>query len=92
MNETKHTFLYLKKYHSLILFSKGAHSLLSAWEIDGETYTLRGDFFMTHIFFLEPVGANACTPLQAASSGMTLTHLIGCVSLDRLSILTGLTA
>ena len=27
----------------LILFSKGAHNLLLVWEIDGETYTQRGD-------------------------------------------------
>ena len=35
-------------------------------------------------------GANACTPLQAVSSETTLMPLIGCISLARLSILTGL--
>ena len=55
-----------------------------AWEIDGETYTQIGDFFLSHIFFREPVGANACTPLQAVSSE---TLLLGCVSFARLSIL-----
>ena len=63
--ETKHTSLW--KYISLVLFSKGAHSLLQVWKIDGETYTQRGDFFLAHIFFLEPGGANVCTPLQAVS-------------------------
>ena len=56
---------------SLILFSKGAHSLSLVWEIDGETYTQRGDFFLSHIFFQEPEGANACTSLQAVSSETT---------------------
>ena len=63
------SFLY--KNISLILFSKEAHSLLWVWEIDGETYTQRRDFFLSHIFFLEPEGANACTPLQAVSSETT---------------------
>ena len=61
MNE-RNTLLY-KKYISLISFSKGAHSLLLVWEIDGETYTQRLDFFLPHIFFVEPGDANACTPL-----------------------------
>ena len=30
---------------SLILFSKRPHYLVVNWEIDGETYTQRGDFF-----------------------------------------------
>ena len=64
MNEPKYTSLW--KYISLILFSKG-HSVCSKFEIDGETYIQRGDF-LYHIFFLEPGGANACTPLQAVSS------------------------
>ena len=76
------TLLY--KNISLILFSKGPHCLLLVWEIDGETYTQRGDFFLSHIFFREPGGANACIPLQAVSSEMPL---LGCVSLARLSIL-----
>ena len=43
---------------------KEAHSLLLVWVIDGETYTQSGDFFLSHIFFREPGGANACIPLQ----------------------------
>ena len=58
---TKHFFI--KVY--LILFSKGAHCLLLVWEVDGETYTQRGDFFLTHSFFREPGSANACTPSLA---------------------------
>ena len=57
------------------------------WEIDGETYTQRGDFFLSHIFFREPGSANACTPLQAVSSEMSEMPLIGCLSLAQLSIL-----
>ena len=78
---TNETFLYKNK--SLILFSKEAHSLWLVREIDGVTYTQRGDF-LSHIFFRESGGANACTPLQAVSSE---TPLIGCLSLARLSIL-----
>ena len=81
MNE-RNTLLY--KNISLILFLKGAHSLLLVWEIDGETYTQREDFFLSHTFFREPGGANACTSLQAVSSETPLT---GCVSLARLPIL-----
>ena len=55
------TFLY--KNISLIFFSKRADSLLLVWEIDGETYTQRRDFFLSHIFFREPGGANVCNPL-----------------------------
>ena len=35
-----------------------------SWEIDGEKYTQREDFFFPYLF-REPGGANACTPLQA---------------------------
>ena len=67
--EQRGTLIY--KNISLILFSKGAHCLLLVWEIDGETYTQKGDFFLSHIFFREPGGVNTCTPLQAVSSEMT---------------------
>ena len=83
--EQRGTHIY--KNISLILFSKGAHSLLLVWEIDGETYTQRGDFFLSHVCFLEPGGANPCTPLQAVSSETPKTPLIGCLSLARLPIL-----
>ena len=66
---------------------KRAHSFLLVWEIDGETYNQRGDFFLSHIFFLEPGGCNACTPLQAMSSERSETPLIGCVSIVTFQIL-----
>ena len=59
--QTKHFY----KNISLILFSKGAHSWLLVWEIDGKTFTQRRDFFLSHIFFWEPGDANACTPLTS---------------------------
>ena len=74
------TLLYINI--SLILFLKGAYSLLSVWEIDWDIYTQRGDF-LSHTFFWEPGGANAYTPLQAISSKMPL---LGCVSLAWLPI------
>ena len=83
MNNGEHVYIKIP----LILFSKGAHSLFLVWEIDEETYTQRGDFFLSHIFFREPWGANACTPLPAVSSETSETPLIGCLSLARLSIL-----
>ena len=72
---------------SFILFSKGNHSLLLVWEIDGETYTQSRDFFLPHIFFLEPGGANTWTPLQAVSSETSVMHRIGFLSLAQFSIL-----
>ena len=71
---------------SLILFSKGAHRLSLVWEIDGETYTQRGDFFLSHIFW-EPGGAKTCTPLQAVSSELSEMPLISYLSLAWLPIL-----
>ena len=71
---------------SLILFSKGAHSLLLVWEIDGETYTQRRNFFLSRIFFWEPGCAIACASLKAISSD-DLTPLIGFMSLAWLPIL-----
>ena len=58
----------LHKNISLILFYKEAHSLLLVCEIDRETYTQGGDFFLSYLFFQEPWSANAGTPLQAVSS------------------------
>ena len=59
--EQRGTHIY--KNISLVLFSKEDHSLLFVWEIDGETYTQRGDF-LSHIFFLGLGGTNACTPCK----------------------------
>ena len=78
--EQRGTCIY--KNISLILFSKEAHSLLFVWEIDRETYTQRGPFF-----FREPRSADSSTRLQAVSSEMSETPLIGRLSLARLSIL-----
>ena len=58
---------------SLLFYSHKGPSVVS-WE----TYTQRGDFFLSHTFFEERGGANACTPSLAK------TPLIGCVSLARL--------
>ena len=84
---TNETYLFIKNI-SLILLSKGAPLFVVIWEIDRETYTQRGDFFLSHIFFREPGDANACTPLQAVSSERFETPLICCVSLARLPILS----
>ena len=43
---------FRNKNISLILFSKGAHSLLLVWE----KYTQRGEFFLSNIFFWESGG------------------------------------
>ena len=68
MNE-RNTLVY--KNISFILFLKGAHSLLLVWEIDGETHTLRGDFFLSYILFQEPVDANPWITMQAVSPETT---------------------
>ena len=81
MNE-RNTLLY--KNTSLILFSKGAHSLLWVWEIDGETYTQRGDFFWPFIFFLEPLVSTLAPPCQPYRQRRPWS---ACVSFARLSIL-----
>ena len=83
--EQQRTRIYKNTSH--ILFSKGAHSLLLVWEINGETYTQRGDFFLSHIFFREPGGTNTCTLLQAGSSETSEMPLFSCLSLARFPIL-----
>ena len=50
---------------SLILFSKRVHSLLLDWEIHGETYTQRGDFYLSYTFFREPGGCQRLHPLAS---------------------------
>ena len=92
---------YIYKNISLILFSKGAHRLLLVWEIDGETYTQRRDFFLSHIFFREPGSANACThfashivrDIRDASDrlrvpGSTLDSLAGQSKSDRVVLIS----
>ena len=70
-NEWTKTLLYKKKYISHFILAKGAHRLLLVWEIDGETYTHRGDSVLSHIFFRDQGGANACTPVQPVFSETT---------------------
>ena len=59
---TNETLLY--KNISVILFSKGTHYFLLVWEIEGETYTQRGNFFLSHTFFREPGGATLTPPCK----------------------------
>ena len=58
---TKH---FLIKIYLSFYSQKGPWFVIS-WEIDGETYTQRGDFFLSHIFFQESMGANACSPTES---------------------------
>ena len=58
----KRNTLVYKKNISLILFSKGPQFVVS-WEIDGETYTQRKDFFP----YLLP-GAKGCQRLHPFAS------------------------
>ena len=45
----QNTLLY--KNISLIFFLEKGPQFVTSWEIDGETYTQRGDFFLSHTFF-----------------------------------------
>ena len=69
----------------LILCLKGTHcfvvSLRDRWR---DIYSKRG--LLASYFLPGARGANACTPLQAVSSG-TLTPLLGCVYHARFPIL-----
>ena len=76
INETKrNTLLYKNISLSHFILEKSTQFVVSLRERererDGETYTQRGDFFLPHIFFLEPGGADTCTPLQAVLSETT---------------------
>ena len=71
----RNTFLIKKISHFTLC---RAHSLPLVWEIDGETYTQREDFFP----YLLP-GARCCQRLHPLASSSE-TPLIGCVSLARL--------
>ena len=76
---TNETHFFIKKYISHFILEKGPQFVVS-WEIDGETYTQREDFFT----YLLP-GARGCQrlhPLQARQRRPN--PLIGCVSLTRL--------
>ena len=71
MND-RNTFLYKNISHFILVRDP---QFVVSLEIDGETQI--GDFFLSHIFFWEPGGANACTPMRAVSSERPL---IGCMS------------
>ena len=73
MNERTHFFI---KNISLTLYSQKGWCFCGVWEIGGETYTQREDFFFQ---YLVP-GAKGCHLLASSSE----TPLIGCVSLARL--------
>ena len=79
INNEKNVYIKI----SLILFSKRAQCLLLVWKRDGETFAQWGDIFLSHNFFLEPAGTNACILVQAVLSERSETRLIGCVSLVR---------
>ena len=69
---TNETHFFIKIYISF--YSRKEHKgCCKVWEIDGETCTQRGDFFLPQIFFLEQGGANAWTPLQAGLSQTTFS-------------------
>ena len=62
MNERTHFFI--KIYISHTLFSKGLMFLLCVRDGWRDIYSERERTSSSHIFFQEPGGANACTPLQ----------------------------
>ena len=74
MNERTHFFI--KTYLSHFILEMG-WCFCGVWEMGGETYTQREDFFFPYLLPGAWV-ANSCTPLQAE------TPLIGCVSYARL--------
>ena len=54
------TLLY--KNISLSFYSRKGHTVCCNFDRDAETYTQRGDFFLPHIFFLEPRGCQRLHP------------------------------
>ena len=74
---TNKTLLY-KKNISLTLYSRKGWRFCGVWEKGGETYILR-ERTSSRIFFQEPGGANACTPLQARQRRLWSA---GCPTLD----------
>ena len=74
----RNTLLY--KNISLTLYSRKDWCFCGVWEMGGETYTQREDFFFFP-YLLQ--GARGCQHLHPLSSSSE-TPLIGCVSLSRL--------
>ena len=58
MNERTHFFY--KTYISLTLYSRKAWCFCDVWEMGGETYTQRGDFFFPYLL----LGASGCQRLH----------------------------
>ena len=73
---TNETRIY--KNISLILFSKGAHSLLLVWEIDGEIYTQRGTSYCP-ISYSGSQGVPTLAPPGRPYRQRQHNPLIGCV-------------
>ena len=77
---------FIKTYLSHFILERGTQFVVSLRDRWRDIYSERWHL----VPYLLP-GANACAPLQAVSSETSETPLIGCVSLARFSILTGLT-
>ena len=75
----KRTNTLLYKNISLILYSQKGWCFCGVWEMSGETYTQREDFFFPYLL-PGPRGCQCLHPLASSSE----TPLIGCVSLARL--------
>ena len=89
MNE-RNTLHYKNISLTHFILERGTQFVVSLRDWWRDIYSERG-IFLAPYHLPGARGANACTPLQAVSSETTLTPLIGCVSLARLSIQTALT-
>ena len=76
MNERTHFFI---KNISLTLYSRKGSCFCCVWEMGGETYIEREDFFLTYLL-PEARGYQRLHPFESLSE----TPLLSCVSLARL--------
>ena len=76
-NERTNTLLF--KNISLTLYSRKGWCFCGVWEMGGETFTQREDFFFPYLL----PGARGCQRLHPHASSSE-TPLIGCISLARL--------
>ena len=83
---TKKKHFFIKMYLCHFILERGTQFVVSLKDRWRDIYSQRGLFLAPYLL----PGSRGAT-LQAVSSETTLTPLIGCVSLARLSILTGLT-
>ena len=79
------TLLY--KNIPLTLYSRKGWCFYGVWEMGGETYTQREDYFFSYLL----PGAGGCQRLHPIASSLE-TPLIGCMSLARLLLCLNLTA